>query len=287
MSVRILTATVSVLLIISVTGNPSHVLAGTPDYKQEFEKELDFSPGGSLTICNICGQIEISGWEEDLIEIYALKTVSGELAPEAARELMAQVAVEVARKGNSVEVKTKDKNHCGTEIRAGNVPLPSCEVEVSYWIKVPRNTDIQLRSLDSYVMLENLEGDIELSMVSGSMFLQDLDGELEVNLVNGPILAENVRGELRTNTISGSTQVRFQDTKSARLNTTNGKITLELPVTAAVDLEASTLTGELKIDPRLKAETFSNKRNFESKINGGGPPVKIHSLRGPILISIY
>jgi hypothetical protein len=275
------------MMIVSLIENSSELLAGAPDYKEEFEKEFVFSPGGSLTLSNICGQIEISGWEEDRIEIYALKTVSGDLAPELAGELMAQVTVEVVQEGNSIEVKTEEKNPCNTSFQDRKGFAQGCGVEVSYWIKVPRRTDIQLRSLNSYAMLENLEGDIELSIESGSILLQELAGELELNLVNGPILLENVQGALTTNTINGSTQARLQEFESARLNTTNGKITLELPATAAVDLEAFTLTGELKIDPRLKTETCTNKRNFESKINGGGPPIKIYSMRGPILIYIY
>jgi len=288
MLARILTAFLTVMMIVSFVENSSELLAGAPDYKEEFEKEFVFAPGGSLTLSNICGQIEISGWEENRIEIYALKTVSGDLASELAGELMAQVTVEVVQEGNSIEVKTEKKNLCNTSFQDREVFTQDCGVEVSYWIKVPRRTDIQLRSLNSYAMLENLEGDIELSIESGSILLQELAGELDLNLVNGPVLLENVQGSLTTNTINGSTQARLQEFESARLNTTNGKITLELPATAAVDLEAFTLTGELKIDPRLKTETTcTNKRNFESKINGGGPPIKIYSIRGPILIYIY
>ena len=287
MLARILTAILPVMMTVSLVENSSELLAGAPDYKEEFEKEFVFSPGGSLTLSNICGQIEISGWEENRIEIYALKTVSGDLSSEQAAELMAQLTVEVVQEGNSIEVKTEKKYFCNTSFQDRKVFDQGCGVEVSYWIKVPRRTDIQLRSLNSYAMLENLEGEIELSIESGSILLQELAGELELNLVNGPILLENVQGSLTTNTINGSTQARLQEFESARLNTTNGKITLELPATAAVDLEAFTLTGELKIDPRLKAETCMNKRNFESKINGGGPPIKIYSMRGPILIYIY
>ena len=277
MSVRISTTVLSVMLIVSLIQNSSLLQAGAPDYKEEFEKEFSFSPGGSLTLSNICGQIEISGWEEDRIEIYALKTVSGDLDSKVAGELMAQVAVQVVQQGNSVEVKTEKRNLLNQD----------CQVEVSYWIKVPRRTDIQLISFNSYAMLENLEGDLELSIVNGSILLQELAGELKVDLVNGPILLENIRGSLVTNTINGSTQACLQDVESARLNTANGKITLALSAAAAVDLEAFTLTGELEIDPRLQSETGSNKRNFESKVNGGGAPIKIYSIKGPILIYIY
>jgi len=287
MSVRILTAILSIMLIGTLTQNSPLLLARAPDYQEEFEKEFAFSPGGSFTLSNICGQIEISGWEENRIEIYALKTVSGDLASELAGELMDQVTIEFVQEGNSVEVKTRKKSLCYTAPKARKVFDRDRGVEVSYWIKVPRRTDIRLSSLDSYVMMENLEGDIKLSLVNGSILLQELAGGLEVNLVNGPILVENVKGSLVTNTINGSTQARLQGLESAKLNAVNGKIILELPATAAVDLEASTLMGELTIDPRLNAESCTNKRNFGAKINGGGPPIEINSTKGPILIYIY
>ena len=261
-----------VVLMIGIAVEPKVVLAGDSDYEQEIEKEFNFAPGGTLILKNLKGQIEISGWEEDRVEIAVLKTVPKDKDPAKSREWIEKVKVEIKKEGDEIKVVTSwdDK-------------LP---VDVSYWISVPRRTDIVVNSVKSYVMLENLEGNIEINVVDGSMLLQNLAGNLESSLVNGPMLLEGMQGNFSIKTVNGNIEAQVGGLYSGELCAVNGKIAIKLPLSAAVDLKASTLDGDIHVDPRFNIDSRAGNQMITGKLNGGGRSVDICSVSGKIVIEI-
>lgn len=260
------------VLLTGLAVEPKVVFADDQDYMQEIEKEFNFAPGGTLILKNFKGQIEISGWEKDRAEIAVLKSVSKDTDPAKAREWLERVKVEVTRQGDEIKAVT-----------LGDDKLP---VDVSFWISVPRHTNVELKSLKSYVMLENLEGDIKLDVVDGSMLLQNLDGYIALNLVNGPMLLEGLKGNLSTKTVNGNIQAHVDGLDSSKLCTVNGKITLIMPGSAAVDLEAATLGGDIHVAPQFRIDRGSSKRMITGRLNGGGRSVEACSINGKIIIEV-
>lgn len=262
----------------ALAGQAQGSAAKTADHRQEIEHQFDFQPGGALFLKNLHGQIEISGWDENRVEISAMKTVKGDEDPETAREWLEQVEVRINRKGSRVEVATSYPK------KFDRFSFGSNPVEVSFWIKVPVRTNVEVKTVSGYTMVENLEGKISLNQVKGPVLVKRLRGKIEVNLVNGPVLVEEVRGKLETNVVNGSIQARLSGQDPSELHSVNGGISLTLPSKAAVNLEATTFNGEIKIDPRLRVEGSRTARNIEGKLNGGGPPVGVSSMNGKISI---
>ena len=68
-----------------------------------------------------------------------------------------------------------------------------------------------------------------------------------------------------------------------RLHTTNGRIELALPPTAAVDVSASTTNGRIKTDlPVLTSRIARN--SLRGSINGGGTSLRMSTTNGGIEI---
>jgi len=270
-----LSRTAGVFLLVLIVGfavDSKVVVADFSDYNQEIEREFRFLPGGSLSLSNSKGQIEISGWEEDRLEITVLKSMPKDMDPAKAREWLERVKVEITLIGDEIKIVTR----CADK-------LP---VDVSYWILVPKRTDVRVNSLKSYVMIENIEGDIEVSVLDGSMLLHDLAGNLELSLVNGPIHLEELKGTLSISTISGNIQAQVAGLDSSEMLTVSGKVTVSLPSSAAVNLEAATLEGDIEVAPQFIIDRYSDDRQITGKLNGGGQWLAICSLNGKIVIEV-
>ena len=260
----------AVLIVLLAVTAQAQTASASLGRSQDMEREFEFAPGGSLELNNCRGQIEVSGWEESRVEISVEKTVLGATDPALASQWLDKVRVEITREGNEIRVET-----------VGGDKLP---VEVNFWIKVPRRTDVEVKSGKSYVMLEQLEGDIEICVAEGSLLLQELSGDLEFSLANGPMLLERLRGSLISTTVNGNVQARLLGLDSSELRVINGKVTLGLPASAAVDLELSTQEGDIQIDPAFKVGRENDRRLLACKLNGGGSSVEVTSVRGQIIV---
>ena len=259
----------AIMILFFAVPSPAQPSAD-PGCRRDSEQEFGFAPGGTLQLNNYRGQIEVSGWEEDRVEISVEKVVLGQTDPALAREWLDKVHVEITRDGAEIRVET-----------VGGDKLP---VEVNYWIKLPHHTDVEVKSGKSYVMLEQLEGDIEVCVAEGSLLLQELSGDLAVSLANGPMLLESLKGSLTTSTVNGNVQARLLGLDSSELRVINGKVTLALPASAAVDLDLSTQEGDIQIDPAFKVGRDNDRRLLACKLNGGGSSVEVTSVRGQIII---
>ncbi len=265
-------AGVVVVLLMGIAAESRAVAVDYSDYEREIEKEFSFAPGGTLILQNLKGQIEISGWDEDRVEISVLKSVPKDQDPAKARQWLEKVEVKIEKEGEEIRAVT----HWDEE-------LP---VDVTYWVSVPRRTDIVVNSLKSYVMLENLEGNIEINVVDGSLMLFNLAGNLEASLVNGPMILEGLKGYLSIKTVNGNIQAQVAGLDSVKLCAVNGKIAIKLPLSAAVDLKASTRDGDIQVDPRFNIVCRAGDQTVTGKLNGGGLSVDACSLSGKITIGI-
>jgi len=90
-----------------------------------------------------------------------------------------------------------------------------------------------------------------------------------VSSVNGPVSIElaGVGGEVSLATVNGPVRIAIPAAAKATLSarTVNGRIT-----TSGVTLE------------NLRQES---RRELEARLNGGGPPIRLETTNGPIVIS--
>jgi lia operon protein LiaG len=101
----------------------------------------------------------------------------------------------------------------------------------------------------------------------------------------------NVTGPLVVSTISGEINVTFSEIskdKPISLATVSGEVDVTLPAKSPVDLEMSTVSGNMYSDFDLQTEDKDMRRiggsSIHTHLNGGGTDLKLHSVSGNIYL---
>ncbi len=121
---------------------------------------------------------------------------------------------------------------------------------------------------------------------SGSLTLDGCRGPLDLQTNFGDIEVRNAtEAELTLKTDSG--RIYFSGSLHAErvhlVESGFGKVHLILPSQAAFDLDAETNLGSIKTDFAVTVTEFEEK-HIVGEVNGGGPPLQIHTDSGDITL---
>jgi hypothetical protein len=120
--------------------------------------------------------------------------------------------------------------------------------------------------------------------------------------VNGGIRAEGLKGPVRARTVNGTVRIRttsWADAHSVNgslnvrmgsagasdglsFKTVNGSISVELPADAALDVDASTVSGSISTDFPLTVTGRFINHHASGTIGGGGPELSLKTVNGSI-----
>jgi len=250
-------------------------------YREDFHYSYPQTAGGRLTLDNFNGSVEITGWDQNTVDISGAKYAESQ-------DLLHQMRVEASNSGNAVRVKTTrpDPHHgnCGAK----------------YIIKVPRRTELEeIHSSNGSLRVEDIEGNAHLETSNGSVHLgrirgnveaRSSNGSVEVNDVkgnvnfrssNGGVHADNLEGALEAETSNGTIRVHLRDAAAGhpiRLSTSNGGIDLQVDTPRQNDVVASTSNGPITVrmpagtGASLHASTNSSgsvRSDFDVLVHGG------------------
>lgn len=140
---------------------------------------------------------------------------------------------------------------------------------VSYEIRVPRATDLDLETHNGGIRITGVKGQIAFDAVNGGVHLADVAGDVHGRTTNGGLYVR----------LEG----RRWDGTGLDARTTNGGVHLQLPADYAAHLETHTRNGGMRIDFPI---TVSGRigRTLETDLNGGGPPIRLRTTNGGVTI---
>lgn len=222
------------------------------------DKRLDAASDGVVSISNIAGTIEVSGWSRNEVE------VTGTLGKDV-EELIFE------RDGNEIEITVRAPK--------GN----SRNISSDLVIKVPEKSSVEVVGVSADIDIKNVLGeqhlqsvsgdiesevraaDVEIETVSGDVAVQgdDAAGHAQLSSVSGDVEAQNLAGELTADSVSGDVTLVNSSFKRVRMETVNGDIIFEsgLAVDGIFGLE--TINGDVDIkfsgpvSARFDVETFN------------------------------
>jgi DUF4097 and DUF4098 domain-containing protein YvlB len=277
-------------------------------YREDFHYTYPQTAGGRLTIDNFNGSVEITGWDQNNVDVSGTKYAESE-------SLLHSMQIEVTSSGNAVRVKTTrpDPHH-------GNMGA-------KYVIRVPRRTELEeVSSSNGSLRVEDIDGNAHLSTSNGSVHLSringnvdahssngsiqvsDVKGDVNFRTSNGGVHADNVEGGFEAETSNGGIRAHLRDTpggRPIRLDTSNGSIDLDVDSLRQNDVIASTSNGPITVRmpastaASIHASTNSNgsvrsdfdvlvhsgeisKHRIEGTIGGGGPKIDLTTSNGNI-----
>ena len=186
-------------------------LGGESGVIREYHKIVPFDPNGELAVLHLDGDIEISGWERNEIEITAESESGGRRSGIFVRA-EGRPEFEIEGKAKELRIRTRWD---GDERRVYPVRL---------FLNVPRA--IALRAVRTG---------------RGGVRIADLFGPARIQIQTGDLKVENYSGALQATLDRGSVQAEILDIRkddAISILTRTGDIALFLEPAAAVKLEA-------------------------------------------------
>lgn len=238
--------------------------------------------GGELDLSNISGDILITkgGSNEAVVEI--VKTARARSEAEA-RELLTQVQVEIAERGNRGEIKLRYPR--GGEMpgrRGGNFA-----VSVGYTVTAPEGTRIRAASISGSIVTKDIKGELALDTISGAIQVAGGGRIAGAKSISGPveILDTNTDGSLNASSASGGLTLRRVRARSVELNSISGSVIMDEVECSRV--EAQTISGDVRFSGPIvknsRYELTSHSGSVLAAVSGGsGFEVEATSFSGSI-----
>jgi len=231
---------------------------------ETFERTVPLASGGSFSISNVNGSIEIAGWNRDEVQIFARKITSGRA--ESLRDVQITLDATPAR----VSVATHYPEGSGVE------------VHVEFRVRVPARIRLaSVSTINGTVAVEDVSGEGSLSTVNGNVTLARAAGLFSARSTNGSISLEFL-------SLTGGLASELASTSRASLfaQTTNGSVAVALPAGAGAELDAETRNGDFSSELPLLASTTSAGRSIHGRLGSGGPLLRLRTVNGSIRLQI-
>lgn len=210
--------------------------------------KVDASPNGG---------IKVEGWDRDSILIQARVQVRAG-SEKKARRIISNIDIETS----------------GNEIRADGPNF-------SFNFGSSKSWSV------SFTLMVPVESNLKLNAMNGGISIRDINGRINAKTLNGGIVLEKAAGDVEVNTINGGIKVKLigdrWEGRGLEAKTTNGGIKVEVPENYSADLEASTVNGGIHIDFPITVQGWI-KKNIETTLGEGGPPVILRTVNGGVSI---
>ena len=220
---------------------------------QEFHRTVPLSADGRVSLSNVNGDVEITGWGRNEVQIDAVKTASDE-------QKLNEMQIEVSNSSNSLDIETKYPHHL-----VNNNPG-----SVHYTLHVPQNARID-----------------KVNLVNGSLTVDKLSGEVKANLVNGKVHASDLAGTADLATVNGAIEANYNSLNNVReitLKSVNGSVSLLLPQSPNANVEASNVNGGISTDFPLTVKGHFVGKSMSGTLGSGGVKIELNNVNGSIHI---
>ncbi len=220
-------------------------LAGvTVGVARPFEHRVAADPQGTVTINNVSGSVQVTGWDRAEVEVVA-----------DVDDRIERVDVSSHGRRTTINVRSPQRFGFGRSASASlsvRIPMDS-ELEV-----VTTSADIDsrgvlgaqsLKTVSGNVRAEIAKADAEINTISGDVSIRGAGepARLRVETVSGDARIDDIAGELDVKTISGDVRVRSARIDLARARTTSGDYDFQGSLGPKARFEAETISGDLSI----------------------------------------
>lgn len=295
-----------IILSLSLAAVIACMTAGvsTADYREEYHENYPVPPGIQVEVENVNGNIEISSWDSETVEIHAVKKTR------KGRRELERLRIDVTVDGVMTIKTVKDDFMDGDDEdetffdrlfgRGFGHGWP--KVSVDFTIKVPRTVNLTLaKTTNGNVRLLGTSGDTEAISTNGNVRITAADGVLSARTTNGNITIGESR-VLSAKSTNGSIDIR-EGSLIGGAKTTNGSIDAELSDTLSGDVDITTVNGSVDIylnpdmdadldmrssNGKITAEGFKitvssiSKKNIAGELGGGGYALHVRTVNGSI-----
>ncbi|SRR6266567_7093989 len=219
---------------------------------EEFHRTYPFNADGVFALSNVNGEVHIKGWDQNSVQVDAVKTSYD-------HEYLQETRIEVSASASSITIDTKYPEH-----------MHNRNTTVEYTISIPKGARIRkLDLVNGTLTIDGVRGDITASTVNGRLDLNGSASDLHLNSVNGQINA-------------AVTQLG----KYAKLSCVNGQLNLTVPSDVNVTIKGSTVNGNISTDFGLQVEhaRYGPGTSLNGQLGDGSSRLELSTVNGGIRV---
>lgn len=231
---------------------------------ETFRKTIEVDDGATLEVRNRSGSIEITLWDKDYVDLYAIERSS------FGKSELEQMQIKVQSNGEIIiETEYLQRN---------------ARVSVSYEIRVPVGLEVaKVNSSNGSIKLKEISGDVTAETSNGSIDIQNVSGFVYAKTSNGKISISGTTGVREVRTSNGSISVEIPEIlDDIKIWSSNGSVKLYLPADLDADLDFSTSNGKINTHGLDVTTSSFSSMHLCGKIGEGGFTVSISTSNGSV-----
>ena len=275
-----------------------------PSQAQRIDTTFAFSPGGTVDLTSVYGDIVVTGWDRKEARVKAW-TDRGRLDYDFSSSRLT-IEHNLQRERGSWRSRDTDMRYELSVPRGARLTLHTTSGDIEV-----RNTggEVEANSTSGDVTLEDVAERVDVGTVSGDISLRRVKGNIEANAVSGSVEASDIAGDIKLESTSGDLTVTNARGRVVELSTTSGEVSYAGDVDASGRYEFHSHSGTIDVaipagtSARFSVETFSGEidsdfpivlqpgdrtskrpRRFEFTIGSGGPRIIAESFSGDVEI---
>ena len=238
---------------------------------EEWTKTYNLTGNPDLRVDTSDADIQVDTWDQ--------KTIEARVTSDPEKIGDNGIKIIEHQNGDTVELAVRFPRHI--------VTFQVTMHHVNIVIHMPREGRVSLRTGDGRIRLSNFKGNMDLQSGDGDEEIESVDGVLRAHTGDGHIRASgrfdgldlgSGDGRIEARAVAGSAA-----TSSWNLRSGDGSITLQLPDSFAADVDLHTSDGHISMDMPVTVDGQLDKQDIRGKLNGGGTNVvSIHTGDGSI-----
>lgn len=254
--------------------------------KGEVNRTLHFQDPSSLKdlqVDNIFGSIVVTGYDGKEVKLLAHKTIKARTEGRV-QKAEEEVRLDITEEGNVIDIYVDGPFRHQHESRE-NWSDPGYEVHYDFDIKVPRKTNIYLKTATAgSIRVSNIEGEFQVRHADGNIVMHDIIGAGTAKTAAGDVevhFVKNPDSDCSFKTVAGDIHAVFLKNLSADflLKTRYGDAYSDFPI-ILLPVQSSA-TEERKNGKYV----YRSNASVGVRIGAGGPEIKMDTLTGDILIN--
>jgi DUF4097 and DUF4098 domain-containing protein YvlB len=216
---------------------------------QDFRRTYPLGTGGQLRVRNISGDVKISGYSGNSVEVTAYK---------------------VGRDRDKIQVEDKSYDN-RLEFGVRYLENRNTNASVNFVIRVPQSVQYAL----------------EISSVSGNIQVAGVTSQTKLDSVSGDVTAQNITGVVSAHTVSGNLNVeirRLRGSDDLKISSVSGNIQVKAPPDLNADVKMSSVSGSLKTDfpIQIHEQKYGPGQSAGGRLGAGLNNIRLSTVSGRI-----
>lgn len=236
---------------------------------KDFHYSYPLQSGGRISVETFNGSVEITGWDQEMVDISGTKYGPSPAAADA-------LPIEITHTPEAVGIRAVRPS----DFRGNR--------GARFLIRIPRKAVVDMvQTSNGGIQLMDGAGPARLRTSNGGIRVEDFAGTVEARTSNGGIHARLAAGggaPVRLETSNGGVDLELppQFSDDVRVHTSNGSITLRWPGAVNAHVRADTSNASITTDFQVKTEGELGRHHLDATIGAGGPLVDLSTSNGGI-----